>query len=146
MRCSGCGQDNREGRKFCASCGARLALTCPACGEPNEPGERFCGECGGALLAQPRAEATVMRKVVTIVFADLAGSTALHERLDPESAALFMDGYYRAMRGAVEAHGGSVTQLLGDGVKAEFGVPANPYRPVDAVGKLSPSPAGGGSG
>jgi class 3 adenylate cyclase/ketosteroid isomerase-like protein/tetratricopeptide (TPR) repeat protein len=123
VRCSGCGQDNREGRKFCGSCGVRLTLTCAACGEPNEPGERFCGECGGPLLARP-GEVSIARKIVTIVFADLAGSTALHERLDPESAALFMDGYYRAMRGAVEAHGGSVTQLLGDGVKAEFGVPA----------------------
>jgi class 3 adenylate cyclase/tetratricopeptide (TPR) repeat protein len=65
----------------------------------------------------------VARKVVTIVFADLVGSTALHERLDAESAGLFMERYYRAMRGAVEAHGGIVTQLLGDGVKAVFGAP-----------------------
>jgi class 3 adenylate cyclase len=54
---------------------------------------------------------------VTIVFADLVGSTALHERLDPESARRFMESYYTAMRGAVESHGGTVTQLLGDGVK-----------------------------
>src|SRR5712691_7009111 len=45
------------------------------------------------------------RKVVTILFADLAGSTALHERLDPESVRRFMERYYRTMRGAVEAHG-----------------------------------------
>src|SRR5262249_15649398 len=55
--------------------------------------------------------------------ADLIGSTALHERLDAESVRGFMDAYYRAMRGAVEAHGGTVTQLLGDGVKAVFGAP-----------------------
>jgi hypothetical protein len=64
-----------------------------------------------------------MRKVVTIVFADLVGSTALHERLEPESARRFMESYYVAMRGAVEAQGGTVTQLLGDGVKAVFGIP-----------------------
>ena len=60
---------------------------------------------------------------MTIVFADLVGSTALHERLDPESARRFMESYYLAMRGAVEGQGGTVTQLLGDGVKAVFGIP-----------------------
>ncbi len=63
------------------------------------------------------------RKVVTIIFADLVGSTALHERLDPESVTRLMERYYRAMRGAVEAHGGTVVKLLGDGVMAAFGVP-----------------------
>jgi class 3 adenylate cyclase len=63
------------------------------------------------------------RKVVTIVFADLVGSTALHERLDPESARAFMERYYGAMRTAVTAHGGTVAKLLGDGVMAVFGVP-----------------------
>jgi class 3 adenylate cyclase/ketosteroid isomerase-like protein len=60
---------------------------------------------------------------VTIVFADLVGSTALHERLDAEAVRQFMEGYYAAMRGAVEAQGGRVTQLMGDGVKAVFGAP-----------------------
>jgi len=49
MRCAGCGQENREGRKFCARCGARLAAACPAWGRPNEPGESFCGECGAEI-------------------------------------------------------------------------------------------------
>jgi class 3 adenylate cyclase len=57
------------------------------------------------------------------VFADLVGSTALHERLEPESARRFVEGYYTAMRGAVESHGGTVTQFLGDGVKALLGAP-----------------------
>jgi class 3 adenylate cyclase len=63
------------------------------------------------------------RKVVTIIFADLIGSTSLHERLDPESVNRLMEGYYRAMRGAVESHGGTVVKLMGDGVMAAFGVP-----------------------
>jgi len=58
--------------------------------------------------------------VVTIVFADLIGSTALHERLDAESARRLMDRYYRALHAAVEAHGGTVVKLLGDGVMAAF--------------------------
>jgi len=90
---------------------------------------KFCGACGASLAgvsapATPAAaEPTSARKVVTIVFADLTGSTSLQERLDAESVRRFMDAYYQAMRGAVEAHGGTVTQLLGDGVKAVFGAP-----------------------
>ena len=49
MRCAGCEQENREGRKFCAGCGAPLAVACPACGTANQPGEKFCGECGTAV-------------------------------------------------------------------------------------------------
>src|SRR5260370_35278953 len=48
MRCSKCGTDNREGRKFCAQCGAPLKPECPSCGAENEPGEKFCGDCGAA--------------------------------------------------------------------------------------------------
>ncbi|MBV8771307.1 MAG: zinc-ribbon domain-containing protein [Deltaproteobacteria bacterium] len=49
MRCSKCGSDNRDGRKFCTNCGAPLVVTCPKCAAPVQPGEKFCGECGGAL-------------------------------------------------------------------------------------------------
>jgi len=138
MTCPSCGTENRAGRKFCVECGAALALKCPACGSPHEAGEKFCGECGGALVARPEpalspgeapsrrahaADNAEARKVVTIIFADLIGSTSLHERLDPESVTRLMERYYRAMRGAVEAHGGTVVKLMGDGVMAVFGVP-----------------------
>ncbi len=116
MTCAACGHENRAGRKFCAECGAALALACAACGTANEPGEKFCGECGAGLgaAAPPRAAAAPpagsrpgpggdVRKIVTIVFADLVGSTALHERLDPESARRVMDRYYEALRAAVDA-------------------------------------------
>jgi class 3 adenylate cyclase len=71
----------------------------------------------------PPAGAGTARKVVTIVFADLIGSTSLHEQLDAESVTRLMERYFRAMRGAVEAHGGTVVKLMGDGVMAAFGVP-----------------------
>jgi uncharacterized membrane protein YvbJ len=57
MRCGKCGTDNREGRRFCAECGAPMAATCPHCGAANEPGEKFCGECGTTLSASPRPPA-----------------------------------------------------------------------------------------
>ncbi len=138
MSCPSCGHENRPGRKFCAECGAALALACAACSAPYEAGEKFCGECGAALGAaggrQPGAPAATpsgpatgatdagARKVVTIVFADLVGSTALHERLDAESARRVMERYYEALRAAVNAHGGTVVKLLGDGVMAAFGL------------------------
>jgi class 3 adenylate cyclase len=103
-------------------------MNCTACNHTNPERAKFCLECGTrtAAAASPPAAApaaSVTRKVVTIVFADLVGSTALHERLEPESARRFMESYYVAMRGAVESQGGTVTQLLGDGVKAVFGIP-----------------------
>ncbi|MDP9180990.1 MAG: protein kinase, partial [Chloroflexota bacterium] len=49
MTCSRCGQENREGRRFCAQCGGSLASACPSCGAANEPDERFCGDCGKPL-------------------------------------------------------------------------------------------------
>jgi class 3 adenylate cyclase len=122
MSCPGCGRANRAGARFCGGCGRSLAPRCPACGSESEADAQFCDVCGASFVVRPTDDVGA-RKVVSIVFADLAGSTSLHERLDAESTRRFMDRYYRAMQGAVEAHGGTVTQLLGDGVKAVFGAP-----------------------
>ena len=127
MTCPRCQHENRAGAKFCEECAAPLPRPCASCGAHLRASAKFCDECGTATGAAPvptpAAAADGTRKVVTVVFADLAGSTALHERLDAESARRFMDRYYEAMRAAVDAHGGIVTQLLGDGVKAVFGAP-----------------------
>ncbi|MGH7893484.1 MAG: adenylate/guanylate cyclase domain-containing protein, partial [Candidatus Binatia bacterium] len=132
MTCAACGFDNPAGVKFCGSCGHQLVAGCARCGAENPPGFRFCGGCGRPLGVEPHrspppgsdaAVAAGARKVVTIVFADLIGSTSLHERLDAESARHLMDRYYRALHAVVEAHGGTVVKLLGDGVMAAFGVP-----------------------
>ncbi len=130
MNCPGCGHTNPLRAKFCLECGTPFALRCASCSVELPLGAKFCLECGAATGAAPRAATPIAptpsadsRKVVSIVFADLVGSTALHERLEPESARGFMESYYTAMRGAVESQGGTVTQLLGDGVKAVFGIP-----------------------
>jgi class 3 adenylate cyclase len=131
MTCaSSCGRANRDDSRFCVGCGTALVARCPACGREAESDARFCGGCGSPLSAAPPAapamqppEAAVARKIVTIVFADLAGSTALHERLDAESARALMDRYYRTLHAVVDAHGGTVVKLLGDGVMVAFGVP-----------------------
>jgi class 3 adenylate cyclase len=63
------------------------------------------------------------RKTVTVVFADLVGSTALAERLDPESLDHVLASYYAHMRGVLEQHGGTVEKFIGDAVVGVFGVP-----------------------
>jgi class 3 adenylate cyclase/tetratricopeptide (TPR) repeat protein len=95
--------------------------TCASCGQDNPEGFRFCGNCGAALeQAAPQRE---VRKTVTIVFSDVADSTALGERLDPEAARRLMHRYYDAMRAAVDRHGGRIEKFIGDAVMAVFGIP-----------------------
>src|SRR5215472_9269035 len=134
MRCSKCGSDNREGRKFCSSCGVSLTTLCPKCSAPNQPGERFCGECGTALgdaapaaapagTAPVAASATGERRHLTVLFCDLVGSTEIAARLDPEEWRELIAGYHRAAAEAITRYGGHVAKYLGDGVMAYFGWP-----------------------
>lgn len=64
-----------------------------------------------------------VRKTITVVFADLAGSTALGERLDAEPLRLVMGRYFDEARAALERHGGTVEKFIGDAVMAAFGIP-----------------------
>src|SRR5262245_11509122 len=93
----------------------------PAAGAPPPPAMPTADRSTAHSVAS--SDDAVARKVVTIVFADLIGSTSLHERLDAESARHLMERYYRTLQTAVEAHGGTVVKRLGDGVMAAFGVP-----------------------
>src|SRR5829696_10502940 len=96
-------------------------MICPSCGHENPAGARFCSECGGSLAAG--AHATEQRKVVTVVFSDVTGSTALGERLDPESLRRVLARYFELASQVVERHGGVVEKFIGDAVMAVFGVP-----------------------
>jgi class 3 adenylate cyclase len=94
-------------------------VTCTSCGAGNREGARFCDNCG-APLTEPARE---QRKVVTVLFCDVAGSTALGERLDPEALRAVMTTYFDVARAAIERHGGTVEKFIGDAVMAVFGVP-----------------------
>jgi class 3 adenylate cyclase len=96
-------------------------VTCGACGRENAADARFCDVCGARL---EDAAADSARKVVTVVFTDVVGSTALGERLDPETLRGVMWRYVGAMQDALERHGGTVEKFIGDAVMAVFGVPA----------------------
>jgi class 3 adenylate cyclase/tetratricopeptide (TPR) repeat protein len=93
---------------------------CLACGAENTGGSRFCSSCGNPLTADPAQE---RRKLVTLVFCDLSGSTSLGEHLDPESVRDMMFRYFHTVRSAIELHGGAVEKFVGDAVLAVFGVP-----------------------
>ena len=73
--------------------------------------------------APERAPTAATRKTVTVLFCDLADSTELGERLDPESLRGLMARWYGAMREPLERHGGTVEKFIGDAVMAVFGVP-----------------------
>ncbi len=93
---------------------------CGSCHAENPDGSRFCNACGAPLEA---AEDRGSRKVVTVVFCDVVGSTAMGETLDPETLRAVMARYFDAMQAAVERHGGTVEKFIGDAVMAVFGVP-----------------------
>jgi class 3 adenylate cyclase/tetratricopeptide (TPR) repeat protein len=132
MHCSRCDSDNREGRKFCANCGAPLSVSCPKCGASNRPGEKFCGECGAGLadatVAKPPEAKTVAatsgeRRHLTVLFCDLVGSTEIAAKLDPEEWRELVASYHRAASEAVTRNGGHIAKYLGDGIMAYFGYP-----------------------
>jgi len=94
---------------------------CPSCGEENSDRARFCQNCAAPLTGTERS--SEVRKVVTIVFADVTGSTALGERLDPEALRRVMGRYFDEMSTVIERHGGTVEKFIGDAVMAVFGIP-----------------------
>jgi class 3 adenylate cyclase/pimeloyl-ACP methyl ester carboxylesterase len=152
MKCPRCQADNRPERKFCAACGAPLAANCPSCGFENAPGEKFCGGCGKPLSAQPAAppktepaarevQSRLMpkdlaakilnargqiegeRRQVTVLFCDLARSTEIGERLDPETDRELLNEYLEGAIRSVYRYEGVVTEIAGDGFMAIFGAP-----------------------
>jgi class 3 adenylate cyclase len=94
---------------------------CPRCGRENADDARFCSACGAELAVAERQRES--RKVVTVLFCDLVGSTALGESTDPEALRARMRGYFADLRAILERHGGSVEKFVGDAVMAVFGIP-----------------------
>jgi class 3 adenylate cyclase/tetratricopeptide (TPR) repeat protein len=96
---------------------------CDRCGEANLDSARFCSSCG-APLAERVHEGLEVRKVVTILFCDVVGSTSLGEATDPETTRRVMARYAMAMTEVIEQYGGTVERFRGDEVMAVFGIPA----------------------
>jgi class 3 adenylate cyclase len=150
MRCRACDTELIPGKAFCHACGTRVGQTCPRCGVEVTPGARFCADCGFQLngeapgpapTAPARTQLSTMpeglaekiralggglageRKQVTVVFCDLAGSTAVADGLDPEVYRELLDQYVALALHEVYRFEGIVNLLAGDGFMALFGAP-----------------------
>jgi class 3 adenylate cyclase/tetratricopeptide (TPR) repeat protein len=108
---------------------------CPSCGQDNPDIAKFCLACGSTLAApEPTAEE---RKLITVLFCDIVGSTATAESLDPEDVRARLAPYYERARAELERFGGTVEKFIGDAVVALFGAPVahedDPERAVRAA-------------
>ncbi|MBW2564182.1 MAG: AAA family ATPase, partial [Deltaproteobacteria bacterium] len=148
MKCPKCESDNRKGIRFCEECGAKLELECPDCKAKIPLGKKFCGECGHDLTKPVKAPAIDYskpqsytpkfladkilttrssiegeRKLVTVLFADVANYTSISEKLDPEEVHQIMDGCFKILMKEIHRYEGTINQFTGDGVMALFGAP-----------------------
>ena len=98
-----------------------MDATCARCGEPLPARARFCPACAAPVQGE---EAAASRRVVTVFFSDVAGSTQLGEQLDAEAVREVMNRYFGAVSSALERHGGHIEKFIGDAVVALFGVPS----------------------
>ena len=129
------------------------SVKCGRCGTENVGGMKFCGECGAPLarpptgtmtrdasLGRPHADsrgADGERKLVTVLFADVAGFTTLAETLDPEPLRDLINACFGRLVPCVERYGGTVDKFIGDEIMALFGAPVahdnDPERAVRAA-------------
>src|SRR5215813_7462086 len=144
MRCRQCQHESSPDAKFCGECGARLEHLCPSCHHANPAGNKFCEECGATLAGRTASPAAATAqtpkylaekiltskrslegepKQVTVLFADLKGSTELLADRDPEEARKILDPVLHHMMDAVHRYEGTVNQVMGDGIMALFGAP-----------------------
>ena len=93
---------------------------CAVCGYQAAEAFKFCPDCGAAAVTRTSEQ----RKVVTVLFCDVVGSTALGESTDPEAVRMVLARYFERMKAIVERHGGTVEKFIGDAVMAVFGIPA----------------------
>ncbi|RLB06341.1 MAG: guanylate cyclase [Deltaproteobacteria bacterium] len=149
MKCPTCQFENRNGVSFCEECGNKLELTCPNCGGKVPGGRKFCGYCGTRLKDIKYIKSTLdyskphsytpphliekilvnrsaiegERKLVTVLFADVANYTSFSEKLDPEEVHQVMDSCFRLLLEEVHRFEGTINQFTGDGIMALFGAP-----------------------
>ena len=149
MQCPRCQAQNRDGAQFCRECGTRFDLACPSCGAKIVPGSKFCDACGATLtvsgapsaptrFASPgsytpqhlaekiltsRSALEGERKQVTVLFCDIANSTALAERVGAEAMHTLLNRFFDLALSEVHRYEGTINQFLGDGFVALFGAP-----------------------
>src|SRR5205807_10252646 len=133
MMCPRCGRENPREARFCMACGARLPQPCGAGVTENPLGAGYWLTCGASLAGAETTE----RRIISVVFADIVGSTSLASRMDPESVRGILGEFSSAMREEASRHGGTVEKFVGDAIMAVFGLPQahedDPHRAVRAA-------------
>ena len=148
MRCPKCRFANPDDSKFCLKCGQKIELRCPHCNKVLPVIAKFCNECGHNIaesfedprvkyfepqaytpkflaekILTTRSSIEGERKLVTVLFADVANYTAMAEKLDPEEVHQIMDGCFQILMREIHKYEGTINQFIGDGVMAIFGAP-----------------------
>ncbi len=135
MRCPACDTECVERARYCHLCGA--ALPFPGSAESNPGAERGADESVSLAmrrllpgsyadrLVAGRGRVEGERRVVTMLFSDVKGSTALAENLDPEDVLEIMNGAFEELIAPISRYGGTLARLMGDAILAFFGAPAS---------------------
>lgn len=149
MQCPICQFENREGAKFCSECGHHFAVICPECGTKVRDSSKFCDECGFAFfkskpetpqidfsnpktytpkylaekILTTRNSVEGERKVVSVLFADLANFTSISEMLTPEEVHSMMNDFFKILMDEIHKYEGTINQFTGDGIMSLFGAP-----------------------
>src|SRR6185295_9152575 len=118
--CRACGVTLLDDASFCDRCGAAVDATTPP---PAPAPSSYTPAHLAARIRASRDAVEGERKRVTVLFADVVGSTAIAERIDPEEMRTIMDRCFGQMLEAVHRYEGTVIQFTGDGIMALFGAP-----------------------
>jgi predicted ATPase/class 3 adenylate cyclase len=121
VQCTSCGQDNRDGARFCDACGTRVGGEPAAYERPRiyvRPPSHLVEK-----ILDTRSSMEGERKQVTVMFADVKGSMDLAEDFDPEEWRSILERFFEILTEGVHRFEGTVNQFLGDGIMALFGAP-----------------------
>lgn len=133
--CPQCGAPTQPQAKFCIECGTPLPAasnTLPSLSSispllPSTPAQDTFSTNHADRKHLPETDVLISpeeRRVVTIMFADITGSTPLADRLDPEDMRAILAGYFNLMAEQIRRHGGTVEKYIGDAIMAVFGLPS----------------------
>jgi class 3 adenylate cyclase len=129
--CAACGAEAPIDARFCGECGTPLPRICRTCGTlALQASQNFCVDCGTRIDAPELTKqvpakriAGAERRLMTVLFCDIIGSSALATRLDPEDLGDLLVAYRERCAVAVAQYNGFVSRYAGDGIIACFGYP-----------------------
>ena len=142
MGCPSCGTQNPAHARYCKGCGVAVVMPCASCSAPVAPDHVFCTRCGArqagdrqpaltarlAPLARPTPTTELQqsdRRVVTVLFTDVSGFTAMSEKMDPEAVAGIVNRFFEVLTEPIYRYGGVVDKYIGDAIMALFGAPVS---------------------